>query len=118
MDPSLVATYISVTFLLVITPGATTTAVIRNTVDRGFRAGAATAVGAAAGNSSHATMAGLGLAVLFQRLPGVIPAITTGGALYMAWLAVGSFSKAWAPDQTVAGRVAASQSTGTRIGVS
>ena len=110
MDPTLLATYISVTFLLVITPGATTTVVIRNTVDRGFRAGVATAAGAAAGNSSHATVAGLGLAVLFQRLPGVVPALTTAGAIYMAWLAVGSLSKAWSADQNFVRRVSANPS--------
>jgi threonine/homoserine/homoserine lactone efflux protein len=114
MDPSLVATYLSVTFLLVITPGATTTTVVRNSVARGFRAGAATAAGAAAGNSSHATVAGLGLAVLFQRLPGFVPAITTAGAIYMAWLGLGSLSKAWVADQTFASRVAAVSTIGTR----
>ena len=114
MDPALVATYISVTFLLVITPGATTTVVIRNAVDRGFRAGAATAAGAAAGNSSHATVAGLGLAVLFQRLPGAVPAITTAGAIYMAWLAVGSLSKAWMADQPLPARIETARAPGAR----
>lgn len=105
IDSSLLATYISVTFLLVITPGATTTVVIRNTLRRGIRGGAATAAGAAIGNSTHATAAGLGLALAFQRLPAVVPILRIGGATYLAWLAFDSFSHAWRGRRTLADRV-------------
>jgi len=112
MDPSLLVTYISVTFLLVITPGATTAIVVRNTLHRGVRAGAATAFGAATGNSSHAAAVGLGLAVLFDRFPGVLRALGIGGALYLAWLAIGSFSRAWQADRSLADGAASGSAAG------
>jgi threonine/homoserine/homoserine lactone efflux protein len=105
IEVPLLAAYVSVTILLVITPGATTTVVIRNTVERGFRGGAATAAGAAAGNITHATAAGLGLALLFQRWPAVVPILRAGGAAYLAWLAVGSLTQAWRGERTLVDRV-------------
>jgi threonine/homoserine/homoserine lactone efflux protein len=69
VEASQLAAYLSVTFLLVITPGSTTTVVIRNTLRGGFRAGVLTASGAGLGNVTHAAAAGLGLALLFQRRP-------------------------------------------------
>ena len=46
LDLSLLLSYVSVTFLLVITPGATTAVVIRSALTGGTRAGIATAAGA------------------------------------------------------------------------
>jgi len=89
------AAYLAATFALVITPGATTTIVLRNSMLRGQRAGAATAVGAAIGNSSHAAAAGLGIAVLLQRSPAAFLAVRLAGGLYLAWLAAVSLVRAW-----------------------
>ena len=60
MTPTLVA-YLSVAFVLAVTPGATTTVVIRQALAGGWRAGLTAAAGAALGSSTHATMAALGL---------------------------------------------------------
>ena len=54
----LYAAYLSLTFALVIMPGATTAVVVRNTLASGWRGGIWAAVGAAAGNSSHAVAGG------------------------------------------------------------
>jgi threonine/homoserine/homoserine lactone efflux protein len=85
MDPLLVA-YLSFTFVLAVTPGSTTAVVVRNTLAGGRLAGFATAAGAALGNTSQATAAGLGLAVLFARFPSAIVIVRVIGAAYLAWL--------------------------------
>jgi threonine/homoserine/homoserine lactone efflux protein len=85
VDPLLVA-YLTFTTILVITPGSTTAVVVRNTLTGGRAAGLAAAAGAAVANSTHATAAGLGLAVVFARWPAALAAIRLGGALYLGWL--------------------------------
>jgi len=97
LDLSFVLSYVSITFLLVITPGATTAVVIRSALAGGTRGGIATAAGAAVANSTHAVAAGLGLSVLLQRLPSVLVAIRLAGAGYLLWLAVASLRRAWHP---------------------
>lgn len=89
MDPLLVA-YLSFTFILVITPGSTTAVVVRNTLTGGRTAGLAAAAGAAVGNTSHATAAGLGLGLVFARWPLALVALRVAGAAYLAWLGVSS----------------------------
>jgi threonine/homoserine/homoserine lactone efflux protein len=78
--------YLTFTFILVVTPGSTTAVVIRATLAGGRAAGLAAATGAATGNTSHATVAGLGLAVVFARWPVALSALRVSGALYLAWL--------------------------------
>ena len=78
--------YLTFTLLLVLTPGSTTAVVARNALSGGRAAGLAAAAGAAVGNTSHATAAGLGLAVVFARWPAAMLALRVCGALYLAWL--------------------------------
>jgi threonine/homoserine/homoserine lactone efflux protein len=92
MDPLLLG-YLSLTAALVITPGATTAVVVRNTLASGWRGGIAAAAGAALGNSTHATAAGLGLAVLVARIPALLFAIKIAGGLYLAWLGIASLRR-------------------------
>lgn len=92
MDPFLLG-YLSLTAALVITPGATTAVVVRNTVASGWRGGIAAAAGAALGNSTYATVAGLGLAVLVARIPALLVAIKIGGGVYLAWLGIASLTR-------------------------
>jgi threonine/homoserine/homoserine lactone efflux protein len=91
--------YLVYTFILVITPGATTTVVVRRTLAGGRYAGWSTALGAAAGNAAHAMAAGLGLAVLIARWPIGLAVLRTGGAAYLAWLgAIGVYRALRDPD--------------------
>ena len=92
---SLFLAYLAVTAIFVLTPGSTTAVVVRNTLDGGHRAGLAAALGAALANSTHATMAGLGLWVLVGRWPAALDAIRLGGAAYLAWLGLKSLARAW-----------------------
>ena len=73
-----------------ITPGSTTAIVVRNTLMGGRIAGLTAALGAAAANTSHATAAGLGLAVVFARWPIALAVLRVAGACYLAWLGVAS----------------------------
>ncbi len=74
--------------ILVVTPGSTTAVVVRNTLGGGSAAGIAAAAGAAVGNTTHATAAGLGLALVFARWPIAMTMLRVGGALFLAWLGV------------------------------
>ena len=87
MTPTLAA-YVTVTFLLVVTPGMTTAVVIQQAVRHGRRAGASAALGAALGNSSHAIAAGAGVALFLRRWPAIFDALQIAGALYLIWLGV------------------------------
>ena len=92
MDPRFLG-YLSLTAALVITPGATTAVVVRNTLASGWRGGIAAAAGAALANSTHAAAAGLGLAVFVSRIPAVLVAIKIAGGLYLAWLGIASVQR-------------------------
>lgn len=85
LDP-LIAAYLAFTFVLVVTPGSTTAVVVRQTLVSGRAAGLSAAAGAALGNASHATAAGLGLAVVFARWPLALTLLRYGGAAFLAWL--------------------------------
>jgi threonine/homoserine/homoserine lactone efflux protein len=91
----LYAAYVAATFVLVVVPGATTAVVVRNALAGGHRAGVLAAAGAAAANTVHATLAGLGLWVLLGRWPLGLDALRVGGALYLAWLGLQSLARVW-----------------------
>jgi threonine/homoserine/homoserine lactone efflux protein len=104
-----IAAYTWATLALVLTPGATTATVVRQAMHGGFRAGTATAAGAAVANTTHAIAAGLGLAMLIVRIPAVLMTVRLAGAAYLAWLGLRSLWRAWRA-QSFADRVAASAS--------
>ncbi len=92
------AAYLTFTAILVVTPGTTTALVVRNTLRGGRRAGLATALGAALANSTHATLAGLGLSVLLTHWPSALVAIRLFGAGFVAWLGFQSLWSAFTSD--------------------
>ena len=87
MDPSLAA-YVTLTALLVATPGASTAVVVRNAFQGGRAAGFAAASGIALANSSWALAAGFGVTAVLTRLPAIFSTIRYAGAGYLAWLGV------------------------------
>ena len=86
-DP-LLAAFLTFTLVFVATPGATTAVIVRNALDGGRRAGLYAAVGAAAANLTHATLARLGGAALLTAWPGGLNAIRVAGGGYLAFLGV------------------------------
>jgi threonine/homoserine/homoserine lactone efflux protein len=85
VDATLI-TYTTATAIFAITPGQSTTVVIQQTVDNGWRAGLAAAIGCAIANVAHATAAGIGLAVLVRHAPMVLDGIRWCGGAYLIWL--------------------------------
>jgi threonine/homoserine/homoserine lactone efflux protein len=90
MAARLLVAYLSFTFVLAVTPGSTTAVVVRNTLAGGRTAGFAAAAGAALGNISQATAAGIGMALLIARFPMALAALRILGAGYLAWLGAAS----------------------------
>jgi threonine/homoserine/homoserine lactone efflux protein len=82
------AAFITLTFFLVVTPGATTAVIVDRTLAGGRAGGLAAALGAAVGNSTHAAAAGLGVAWLLARSPVALDVIRIGGAAFLAWLGI------------------------------
>ena len=85
--------YVLAAFALVVTPGVTTAVVIRRALGGGFRAGAATALGAAVGNSTHALLAGFGVTMVARQWPVVFRALTIAGGVYLCWLGLQSIRR-------------------------
>ena len=115
---SSLASYVLLTLALVITPGATTAVVVRNTINSGWRLGAATALGAALGNSTHAAAAGIGLALLFQRWPMALVALRWAGALYLGWLAISSLRRSIAGEASLESRLHTDRGAGSHAAFS
>jgi threonine/homoserine/homoserine lactone efflux protein len=88
--PTSLAAYASVTFLLAVTPGATTAIVVRNVLAGGRRTGLAAALGAACGNITQAGLAGVGVALLLRHAPSALLVLRLTGAAYLAWLGIQS----------------------------
>src|SRR5438093_13166825 len=91
--PSLIA-YLASTFLLVVTPGASTAVVIRSTLLGGPSSGMAAAAGVAVGNTCYAVASGVGLSVLLRRWPAAPRSLGLAGALYFVWLGASSLGRA------------------------
>jgi threonine/homoserine/homoserine lactone efflux protein len=89
------AAYTSVTFVFAVTPGATTTVVVRNAIEGGLREGVRAAEGAAIANGCQAIGVGLGLATLLRQLPRVWAGVQIAGALYLVWLGVQGLVRMW-----------------------
>ena len=84
-DP-LFAAFLTFTLVFVATPGSTTAVIVRNALDGGRRAGLYAALGAAAANAAHATVARAGGAALLSAWPGGLDVIRVAGGAFLAYL--------------------------------
>ena len=94
--------YLAVTVPLVLTPGASTAVVLRNSIAGGTRAGVATAVGINAGSFCYGLLTAFGVALALRRWPPVWEVLRVGGAAYLAWLGVQSLGRAARPQASAA----------------
>lgn len=78
------------------TPGVDMLFVIGRTLTGGARAGLAASLGIVAGCAVHTLAAAFGLAALLAVSTWAFSLIKWGGALYLAWLALGLLRSAWA----------------------
>lgn len=96
LEPSLAA-YVTITALLVVTPGASTAVIVRHAIDGGRSAGMAAASGIAAANTAWAVAAGVGVTAMLTRVPAVFSALRFAGAGYLFFLALCALTRAWRP---------------------
>jgi threonine/homoserine/homoserine lactone efflux protein len=89
--------FLAVTVPLVLTPGASTAVVLRNSLSGGVRAGVETAAGVNSGSVVYGLISAFGLALALRSWPAVWTALRVGGGLYLLWLALRSLHAAFAP---------------------
>jgi len=93
--------YVIAAFALVVTPGVTTAVVIRRALAGGLRSGVATALGAAAGNCTHAILAGFGVTMVARQWPLAMKVLTIAGGAYLCWLGFKSIRRGIRGDRSV-----------------
>jgi threonine/homoserine/homoserine lactone efflux protein len=93
--------FLAVTVPLVVTPGASTAVVLRNSLSGGTRAGLAAAVGANTGSLCFGVLSALGFAIALERWPTVWFGLRLAGVMYLLWLGLQSLRLAFssAPDE-------------------
>src|ERR1700752_292451 len=79
---------------LVLTPGASTAVVLRNSLAGGTRAGLETSVGANAGSLVYGLLCAFGFSLALQRWPSVWVVLRVVGVAYLAWLGARSVHRA------------------------
>lgn len=82
--------YLSLTFLLALTPGATTAMVIRHTLVGGRRRGMTVALGAMAGNATQAAVALVGVSALVGAYPPASRFLGLCGVAFLGFLGITS----------------------------
>lgn len=82
---------VSVTVLVMVTPGPDMVLVLRNTLLRGRRAGLQTSMGILCGNLVHITYCMLGIGVLISRSVVAFSVLKYAGAAYLIYLGLASF---------------------------
>jgi threonine/homoserine/homoserine lactone efflux protein len=89
--------YLAVTVPIVLTPGASTAVVLRNSLHGGVRAGLHTALGANTGSICFGVLCAFGFALVLARWPGVWTIVRVVGCGYLIWLGVKSIWRAASP---------------------
>jgi threonine/homoserine/homoserine lactone efflux protein len=89
--------FLAVTLPLVLTPGASTAVVLRNSIGGGVRAGVETAAGVNSGSVVYGFLSAFGLAIALRRWPSAWMVLRLAGGGYLAWLGVRSLYAAIRP---------------------
>ena len=98
--------FLAVTVPLVLTPGASTAVVLRNSLAGGTRAGVVTAVGVNSGSLCYGLLTAFGFALAVEHWPSTWLVLRAGGMVYLAWLGLRSLYRAFAGVATMAVREA------------
>jgi threonine/homoserine/homoserine lactone efflux protein len=89
--------FLAITIPLVLTPGASTAVVLRNSISGGIRAGVETAAGVNSGSVVYGLLSAFGLAIALRRWPSAWTVLRVSGAGYLAWLGLRSLHAAFRP---------------------
>ena len=87
--------FLAVTVPLVVTPGASTAIVLRNSLSGGVRAGLITTIGVNSGSLMYGLLCAFGFAIALQRWPTAWVVIKVAGITYLAWLGCKSLHHAF-----------------------
>ncbi|MGB2715924.1 MAG: LysE family translocator [Vicinamibacterales bacterium] len=93
--------FLAITVPLVLSPGASTAVVLRNSVSGGIRAGVETAIGTNLGSVCYGLLSAFGMALTLRHRPSIWEFLRVGGALYLAWLGFHSMWRAVSPHPPV-----------------
>jgi threonine/homoserine/homoserine lactone efflux protein len=93
--------FLAVAVPLVLTPGASTAVVLRNSIAGGARAGIQTAVGVNSGSVLYGFVSAFGLALAIERWPSAWDVLRWAGTLYLAWLGARALHAAIWPREPV-----------------
>ena len=89
MEGSFVA-FLGIAVVVIVTPGQDTALTIRNTLLGGRRAGLATALGVAVGQSTWTVATSVGLTAILVASEPAFVALRLGGSAYLVWLGLQS----------------------------
>ena len=103
--------FLAITLPLVLTPGASTAVVLRNSIAGGTRAGLIAAVGVNSGSLVYGVLTAFGFAVALRRWPSVWAVVHAAGIVYLAWLGVRSLGRAIRPPDAAVDAPATSRPT-------
>lgn len=106
--------FVAVTLPLVLTPGASTAVVLRNSLSGGTRAGLVTAIGTNAGSLCYGLLTAFGVGAALHRWPSAWAALRVAGVVYLTWLGVAALGRAAAPGPALAPGNARPPTQGTR----
>lgn len=87
MDSNLVAFIIAI-LPIALSPGASFTLAINNTLTAGYRGLATIIIGTALGIYTHALLIGSGISALLLRSPAIFTLLSFAGAIYLCWLGI------------------------------
>jgi len=86
--------FLLISFLLVLTPGADFAVIVRNTLSGGRRYGTVTTLGVSAAAAVQGVLVTAGIAGLIVRVQPLFGAIKWAGVAYLAWMAFSLFRSA------------------------
>jgi len=117
VDPARFAAYLSITAVMVVTPGPANLFAVATGARRGPAAVVSGVAGMTVGNLLWYAAAGLGLGALAMALPLVFRVLAYLGAAYVAWLGLRALAAARRPDVAAAAAPAVAGRSAFRGGV-
>lgn len=88
-------TFVGISLVIALTPGADTAVVMKNSLTSGRRGGIATSLGVSSASTVQALLAIAGLGIIIAQSQPVLQAIRWIGAVYLAWMAFQALRSAW-----------------------
>ena len=100
-DDAVIWSFLAVAVPLILTPGASTAVVLRNSLHGGTRAGLETAAGANTASAVFGLLCAFGFALALTRWPAAWVVLRIVGCLYLAWMGAQSLWRAVRPPSAV-----------------